>query len=187
VALIILGLFIWSAAHLVRSFAPDLRNQLQNRFGNMSKALFAVAILFGLFLMIAGYRSAEYHEIWSPPYWLRYVNNLLMLLAVYIYFTTATKPGTAFLFGSMKNPQLTGFKIWAAAHLLVNGHLAAIVLFGGLLVWAIIEIIGAKKVTSLVNRDKAPINSGWIHLALTIFAFTAISLVHYKLGVTPFG
>jgi uncharacterized membrane protein len=184
--LIIAGLIIWTLAHLLRSLAPQIRQSLQDRFGNGAKGIMAVVIVISVILMITGYRSADQLLLWSPPLWLWSINNLLMLLALYMYFTTATKPGTAFIFGSLKNPQLTGFKVWAAAHLLVNGDLASVVLFGGLLAWAVIQVIAAKRTVSLVDRNTAPISSPWVHAALSVAAFFAIAFIHYWLGAYPF-
>lgn len=185
-SLIITGLFIWIAAHLLRSLTPDFRQRLQDKLGDASKGLVGIIILLSLVLMIMGYRNAVFTPVWTPPLWMTYVNNVLMFLALYMYFTTATKPGTAFVFNSLKNPQLTGFKVWAFAHLLVNGDAASILLFGGLLAWAVIQVVASKKVTSLVNRDQAKITSPWMHLGLVLIIFTVISLVHTWLGAWPF-
>ena len=183
---LIIGLIIWTVAHLQRTYAKPFRQKLQDKFGNASKGIIALVIVISLVLMIIGYRSTEEQFLWVAPVWMIYVNNLLMLLALYIYFTSATKPGTAFVFGSLKNPQLTGFKIWAVAHLLVNGDIASLVLFGGLLIWAVLEVIAAKKNVSLVDRTTAPISSPWIHLLLVALAFIAITLLHSWAGRSPF-
>jgi len=184
--LLIVGLIIWTIAHLLRSFAKDFRQSLQDKFGNGSKGIIALAIVASLVLMIIGYRGADVKLLWVAPVWMIYVNNILMILALYVYFTTATKPGTAFFMGSLKNPQLTGFKIWAVAHLLVNGDLASVVLFGGLLCWAVVEVIASKRTVSLVNRDKAPISSPWVHLVLVAAMFILIVALHSWAGRSPF-
>jgi len=184
--LLVLGVLIWTVAHLQRSYAQDFRQTLQNKFGNASKGIVAIVILLSLALMVIGYRSADVVVLWVAPSWMFYINNILMALALYIYFTSATKHGVAFFAGSLENPQLVGFKIWAIAHLLVNGDLAAVVLFGGLLIWAAIEVVASKRVESLVNRDKAPITSPWVHLALVAVMFALISAIHTWAGRSPF-
>jgi len=184
--LLIVGLILWTAAHLLRSFAKEFRQNLQDKFGNGSKGIIALAVVLSLVLMTIGYRSADIKLLWVAPLWMIYVNNILMILALYVYFTTATKPGTAFIMGSLKNPQLTGFKIWAVAHLIVNGDLASVVLFGGLLCWAVVEVVASKKTVSLVNRDKAPINSPLVHLALVFVVFIIIVALHSWAGRSPF-
>ncbi|MEM1272890.1 MAG: NnrU family protein [Pseudomonadota bacterium] len=185
--LLVLGLLLWSSLHLFRSVAPDGRAALEARFGPASKGLIALGILVSLGLVILGYRATGYVPIWSPPAFFTHVNNLLMVLALYMYLSSATKPGTAFAFGNLKNPQLTGFKLWAAAHLLVNGDLAAMILFAGLLAWAVLEVVFSKRVPSMVDRSKAPISSPWTHLGLVLAAFAAVSALHAALGRWPFG
>lgn len=187
--LIILGLIIWIAAHAARRLAPNIRQSLEEKLGSGAKGVMALAIVAGLVLMIVGYRNAAEVPLWVPPLWLTHVNNLLMIVALWILLTTVTKPGTAFIMGSMKNPQLTGFKIWAFAHLLVNGDLASVVLFGGLLLWAVLQVIIAKRTpqAELVNPDAAPISSPWVHLALVVVVFLAVTFAHNWLGVWPFG
>jgi len=111
--LLILGLLIWIVAHLQRSFAKGFRQNLQNKLGNKAKLIISLIILASLAMMIVGYKSAELSLIWVAPWWMIYVNNILMFFALYVYFTTATTKGTAFVMGSIENPQLVGFKIWA--------------------------------------------------------------------------
>lgn len=181
------GLALWAGLHLMRSMAPDRRAALQDRFGEGSKGLIAGGLLLSLILMIYGYRWTPFVEIWSPPGFFTHINNLLMLFALYVYFITATQPGTAWIMGNTKNPQLTGFKIWAAAHLLVNGDLASILLFGGLIGWAVMEVIQSKKVPSLVDRSKAKISSPVVHLVLVLVAYGVIAALHTWFGRSPFG
>jgi len=185
--LLLLGLALWTALHLLRSAAPDLRQALTDKMGQGSKGLIAVGIIVSVLLMIFGYRSAAFIPIWEPPVFLRYVNNLMMILALYIYFQTATKPGTAWIMGKTKNPQMVGFTFWAVAHLLVNGDLASIILFGGLLAWAVVQIKSSKKVPSLVDRETAKITSPFVHLGLVVVAFLVIATIHILLGYNPFG
>lgn len=184
--LLVLGLLLWIGAHLLRSCAKGFRESMQQKFGSGSKGIIALVIIVSLVMMIFGYQQADKTLLWAFPAWAIHVNNLLMFVALYIFFTTTTKTGTAYVMGSVKNPQLTGFKIWAVAHLLVNGDVASLILFGGLLIWAVLEVIFTKKSTSLVDRSSAPISSPLVHLALVIVVYLGIMLVHNWLGVRPF-
>lgn len=184
--LLIIGLIIWTIAHLQRSYAMAFRQKLQDKMGNESKIILSLIIVASLLLMIVGYRSAEQSLLWVAPWWMTHINNLLMILALYVYLTTATKTGTAFIFGKLRNPQLVGFIIWAFAHLLVNGDLVSVVLFGGLMLWAVAEVVASKKTLSLVNRSAAPISSPLVHLVLVIVLFVAISVLHLWAGRSPF-
>lgn len=186
-ALLILGLMLWTGLHLLRNLAPSWRAAMQDRMGDGSKGVIALGILASVALMVMGYRSAAFVPLWTPPVALTHLNNLLMVLAFYMYFTTATKPGTAFVFGTLKNPQMTGFKVWAVAHLLVNGDLASVILFGGLLAWAVAQVVLSRGKPSAVNRDTAPIASPWLHLGLVACILAGTVTIHAWLGVWPLG
>ena len=184
--LLLLGLAHWAGLHLMRSVAPDARAALQNRLGDGSKGVITLGLLASVGLMVWSANIVPFVTVWSPPGFLTHVNNLLMLLAFYIFLTSATQVGTAFMFGSLKNPQLTGFKVWAAAHLLVNGDLASILLFGGLLAWAVAEVIFSKRVPGLVDRGTAPISAPLVHLGLVVVVFVGVAAIH-AIWRWPFG
>ncbi|MFP3541299.1 NnrU family protein, partial [Pseudomonas sp. SIMBA_044] len=84
----------------------------------------------------------EYIHVWAPPSFLVHVNNSLMVLAL---FFTSPGPRKGRLFRKMRHPMLFGFSLWAVAHLLVNGDLASVILFGGLLVWAGVEVLAINR------------------------------------------
>ncbi len=184
--LLILSLVMWSGLHLLRSVAPNTRAGLQDRLGNGAKGVITLGVLLSVVLMILGANLVPFVAVWTPPPFFTHINNLLMFLALYMFLTSATQPGTAFVFGSLKNPQLTGFKVWAFAHLLVNGDLASIMLFGGLLVWAVAEVIFSKRVPSLVDRANAKITSPFVHLGIVLVAFALVAAVH-SIWRWPFG
>lgn len=181
--LLIIGLLLWVAGHLWGRFLPDAYKQL----GKAAYAVSAVVIVASVLAMIVGYRGADMIVLWDGPSFLKHINNLLMLLAFYVYFQTVTQPGTAWIMGNTRHPQLTGFKIWTVAHLLVNGDVASIVLFGGLLAWAVLEVILINKQGEKFDRSKAPVKSPWIHLALVLVIFVLVAVAHTALGYSPFG
>jgi len=176
---LILGLALWVAAHLFKRVAPDLRA----RMGNAGKALVAVGVLAGLGLMIVGYKQAEVVNLWFPPTWTVHLNNLLMLVAVFVYGMSAT---TGRLRGRMRHPQLTAVKIWAVAHFLVNGDLASVVLFGGLLGWAVLEVIVINRSQDWVRPEPGPAKKDIILVIITLVMFAVIAGIHMWLGVSPF-
>ncbi|MEL6915149.1 MAG: NnrU family protein [Pseudomonadota bacterium] len=182
--LLVGGLALWWAAHLFKRVAPEARNRL----GAPGKGLAAVLILGSVVLMVLGYQQAEFIQVWSPPAWTTHVNNLLMLAAFYTYGAGAAKGGKAWLGTKLRHPQQTGFGIWTVAHLLVNGHLAAIVLFGGLLAWAGVQ---ARVINAQEGPWEAPPRGGAVtELRLAILAvvlYVAVAALHIWLGVWPFG
>jgi len=176
---LILGLILWIAAHLFKRAVPDLRA----RMGNAGKGLAALGILAGLVLMVIGYRQAEVINVWYPPSWTVHINNLMMLGAVFLYGMSATKGR---LRGAMRHPQLTAVKVWAVAHLLVNGDLASLVLFGGLLVWAVVEVVMINRAEDWVRPAPGEAKQDIVLVVITVVMFLTITFIHNWLGVWPF-
>ncbi len=181
--LLILGLAVWTAAHFFKRLMPDARA----RMGSAGQGIVALAIVAGLILMVLGYRWADFIHVWSPPTFFVHINNALMLLAFWIYGSSAAKGAKAWPAYKIRHPQLTAVKIWAAAHLLANGVLASIILFGGLLAWAVVSVI-------LINRAEPdwtpPAPAGratYIRLVvISAVLFAVVAAVHIWLGVSPF-
>ncbi|MFZ5964024.1 NnrU family protein [Thalassococcus sp. BH17M4-6] len=178
--LLVLGIALWVAAHVFKRVAPERRAAM----GNAGRGVVTAVILVGLGLIILGYRSADFIAVWSPPGFLVHVNNLLMLIAIFVFGMSAT---TGRLRGKMRHPQLTAVKIWAVAHLLVNGDLASIILFGSMLAWAVLEVV-------LINRNEVwerpapgPAKKDIVLVVITLVMFVLIAAVHSWLGVSPFG
>ena len=152
--------------------------------GDAGRGVVTVLILISLGLMIWGYRGAEFIYVWAPPSFLTHVNNLLMLAAIFVFGMSAT---TGRLRGKMRHPQLTAVKIWAVAHLLVNGDLASIVLFGGMLAWAVAEVIVINKSEEWVRPEPGEAKKDIVLVVITIVVYIVVSLIHLWLGVSPFG
>ena len=176
---LILGLILWTVAHLFKRVAPDLRD----RMGNAAKGLVAVGVLAGLVLMVTGYRQAEFINVWFPPDWMVHVNNLMMLGAVFLYGMSATRGR---LRGAIRHPQLTAVKVWAVAHLLVNGDLASLVLFGGLLSWAVLEVVVINLAEEWQRPEPGEAKKDILLAVITVVMFLAIAFIHNWLGVWPF-
>ena len=145
--LLIIGLAIFFAIHLLPT-APDIRQGLANRFGEGAyKGLFAAISLIGFVLIVVGYAKMQAMPgknpvIWSPPEWTRHITMLLMLIS-FVMLAAAYIP--SHIHTALKNPMLLAVKTWALAHLLVNGDLASIVLFGSFLAYGVYDLISVKK------------------------------------------
>lgn len=145
--LLIIGLAVFFLVHLVPA-APDLRRGLIDRFGETPyKIVFSAVSLVGLVLIVLGYAKLQVMpgknpEIWSPPYWMRHVTMTLMLFA-FILLAAAYIPSR--IRTMARHPMLAAIKLWALAHLLVNGDLGSIVLFGSFLAWAVFDRISVKR------------------------------------------
>lgn len=178
--LLIAGLILWTATHYFKRLMPAQRAAM----GAKGRGPIAILIVVSLLMMIFGYRWAEFISVWSPPSFFTHINNLLMLIAFFVFGMSAT---TGRLRGKMRHPMLLAVKIWAVAHLLVNGDLASIILFGGMLAWAVGSVI-------LINRSEewnrpAPgdAKKDKLLVIITLVTFTITALIHYALGVSPFG
>ncbi len=183
--LLLFGLLLWYAAHLTKRFLPGFRATLQDRLGDGSKGLFAVCILLSVVLMTLGYRSFTGDFFWTRNAALVGINNLLMVLAVYLFAASGLRTRIT---GMIRHPQLTGFKAWAVAHLLVNGDTASFILFGGLLAWAVIEVIVINRQTEApAPPESYPAANEAKALVGTLVVFAVISGVHILLGYNPFG
>lgn len=182
--LLYLGLVMWIGAHLFKRIAPGLRAPM----GNAGKAVVAVILVIAVVLMVIGYRGATGAFYWGPSPALVGINNLAMVLAFYSYAAGAPKGPRVWLGTKLRHPQLIGFSLWAAAHLLVNGDMPSFVLFGGLLLWALGEIV-------LINRlDPLWTPPPWagpqrevIAAVVTLVVVVAVMVLHNWLGVQPWG
>jgi uncharacterized membrane protein len=142
---LVTGLLIFLGVHSVRIVAPDWRERMVARLGAAPwKGLYSVASLVGFVLIVGGYAAARIDPVvlYQPPPWLRHVSMLLML-PVFPLLLAAYLPGR--IKAAVKHPMLTATKAWALAHLLANGMLADVLLFGGFLAWAVLDRISAGK------------------------------------------
>jgi uncharacterized membrane protein len=144
-AILVLGLAIFLGTHAF-TMARAPRAALIARLGEGPyKGLYALASLIGIVLIAIGfgrYRAAGYIEVWDPPVWTRHLALLLMWPA-WVMVVAAYLPGR--IKRTLKHPMLAGVKVWALAHLLANGDLGSILLFGSILGWAVLARISAKR------------------------------------------
>ena len=179
--LLALGMLLWWAAHLFKRVAPEQRRAL----GDAGKGAVALVVLGSVVLMVLGYRAAEVVPLWSPPGFLVHVNNVLMILAFYLYAASGMKTAITRV---IRHPQLTAIKTWAVAHLLVNGDLASAVLFGGMLAWAVVSVIVINRAEPVwVRPEPAPARKEAMAVAGTLIVVGVVMAIHNWLGVQPWG
>lgn len=191
-AALILGLVLFLGVHSLRMFAPAWRQKLIDQWGELPwKGLYSLAALLGLGLIIWGYAQARLMPVWLwvSPSWLYHLSALLMLVA-FILLAAAYVPGNR-IKAKLSHPMVLATKVWALAHLLVNGTLADLLLFGGFLVWAIANFAisrrrdraaGVTYPAQGISRDSAV-----IVLALVGYGVFAFWLHGLLIGVHPFG
>ncbi|WP_306006114.1 NnrU family protein [Aquicoccus porphyridii] len=179
--LLILGVLLWSLAHLFKRLAPARRAAM----GDKARGAVALTLLVSLVLMVLGYRAADPGMIfWGRTPMMTGINNLLMLISVYLFAAAGMKTRVT---RTIRHPQLTAVKAWALAHLLVNGDLPSFVLFGGILAWAVVEVILINRQTEWQKPDPAPMGKEIGALVGAVVVFGVIALIHSWLGYYPFG
>ena len=141
---LLLGIVLFLGMHSASIFALKLRDGLAAKSEIGWKAFYSVVSLIGIVLMVRGY--SELREtptlLYTTPLWMRHVAALLLLPAFVLLFAPY-RPGR--IKSALKHPQLVAVKLWAVAHLLVNGTLADVVLFGSFLAWAVADRISLNK------------------------------------------
>jgi uncharacterized membrane protein len=139
--LLVVGIIVFLGLHLLPT-ATGLRDKLVARLGeNGYKALFSLLSIAAFVVLVYGFAKAPVIQIWSPPAWTRWIAIVLMLPA-FILLVAAYVPGR--IKATLKHPFLVAIKTWALAHLLANGDLASIILFGAFLAYAVYDRITLK-------------------------------------------
>ena len=190
--ILVLGLVLFLGIHSVRIFADDWRSaQIAQRGEGPWKGLYTLLSLTGFALLVWGYgltRQAPV-ELWSPPVWTRHLAALLMLVS-FVLLAAAYVPGTR-IKAAVHHPMVLATKVWAFAHLISNGRLGDVVLFGAFLVWSIVlyaasrrrdRRLGTRYVAGPGSRDAIAVVVGAV--AYGAFAFWLHGLL---IGVMPFG
>lgn len=183
-SVLILGLVVFVANHLFVTMR-GARAAAIARLGMYGyRALFSIVSLIGVALIVWGYddyRAHDWIQIWSPPAFMRHITVGLMLIAV-ILMTAAFIPSR--IKAKAKHPMLAAVKTWAFAHLLSNGDLGSILLFGAFLAWAVYARISAKRRTDYV-LPVAP--AGWtndiIVVVVGIVIYLALGYVFHPLVI----
>ena len=147
---LVLGLVVFLGAHSVRIVADPWRTRTIARIGqNPWKGLYSLVAAVGLVLIVWGYGQARMEPVvlWAPPVWTRHLAAFLVLPA-FILIAAGNMRGTH-MKAALGHPMVLGTKLWAFAHLIANGMLADVVLFGSFLAWAIVDYASARR------RDRA--------------------------------
>jgi uncharacterized membrane protein len=144
--MLIAGLVLFLGVHTLTTLR-EARAALIGRIGDGPyKGLYSLVSAVGLVLIVWGfgrYRSDGYIPVWDPPFGLRHVTLLLMWFS-FVALVAAYAPAGR-IKGMLRHPMLVGIKVWALAHLLANGDLGSVILFGAFLAWAVYDRIAVKR------------------------------------------
>jgi uncharacterized membrane protein len=203
-AILILGLAIFIGTHVFVSLRAHRENLIARIGEGPYKGVFSLVSILGVVLIVYGfslYRRSGLIPVWSPPDFFRHVNEGLMWPA-FVFVTAAYIPG--YIKRTLKHPMLAGVKLWAFAHLLSNGDLGGIVLFGSILGWAVYDRISLKRRADAgarpgadadllpvppVPREAAVVGGGWKNDAVAVvvgtLVYLAVGLVFHPLAGVP--
>ena len=191
-AYLILGLVLFLGVHSVRIVADDWRTQACARMGEGAyKGLYSLLSLLGFGLIIWGFGVARETPVllWTPPVGMRHAASLLTLIA-FVFLAAAYVPRNG-IKAKLHHPMVLGVKSWALAHVLVNGNLAHLVLFGAFLAWAVVDFIAARRRDRAAGTQyPAGTVSGTVVavlVGLIAWAAFAFKLHGLLIGIRPFG
>jgi len=190
--LLILGLVLFLGAHSVRIVADDWRTKRVAAMGEGPwKAVYSIVAIAGFVLICWGYGEARTAPtvLYAPPVWTKHLAALLTWPA-FVLLAASKTPGTR-IKAAVGHPMVVGTKIWAFAHLISNGTLADVLLFGSFLAWAVLDYTAARRRDRRAGTTYAvgPISRDLIAVVVGTVAWVAFALwLHGPLiGVRPFG
>lgn len=190
-AVMVLGLALFLGVHTLPA-QRELRARIMVSTGESGyKAGYALVSLLGIALIVWGfahYRATGWIDVWNPPKALKHLTVALMLPAVILVVAAYMR---GHIYTALKHPMLAGVKLWAAAHLLANGDLGSIILFGSFLGWAVFDRISLKRRTD-AGSPPIPVG-GWgndaIAVAVGIVVYLALAFAFHPvvIGVPVIG
>ena len=181
---LILGVLLFADIHMLPN-APATRGRVIERLGEQRyKGLFSLGIAGSIVLMVIGWRSSVPSYIYAPPSWGADVAIPLVFVALVLVVATYLPTNLKRL---IRHPQLTGVAIWSGAHLLANGDSRSLVLFGGIGLWAVVEMgLLSRRAGTWQRPEPLPLAVEFKPLIVAAVVFAVLLLVHpYITGVSP--
>lgn len=189
---LIVGLILFLGIHLVPT-SPELRDGLKERIGEIPyKIIFSLLSLVGLIVIVLGYHKLQLHPgknpiLWEPPIWTRHIAVALMLPAM-ILLVASVIPSR--IRTAARHPMLIAIKTWAVAHLIANGDLGALLLFGSFLAFAVYDRISVKKRGAQGPLGSAAPSSAIndvivVVLGIALYAALLLGGHQWLIGVSP--
>ena len=178
--ILILGLALWVFSHTFKRVAPGPRAAMGEVPG---KLVVTVLSLAAVTLMVIGFRRAAFDPVYTPLAGMGHLNNLLMLGAIYL---TGVGHSRGVLRTKIRHPMLWGVIVWAVAHLLVNGDMASIVLFGGVGLWAVVSMLLINAREDWKRPAPGALRGDLINVIIAFVVYGVIAGIHIWLGHNPF-
>lgn len=181
-----IGVLLFCMVHLVPAFVADIKNEMIRRFGeNAYKGVFGGLIILSLYLIITGWSFLTPTEpevlnaIYTAPDWGGYAAAILVLICFILFFAPYPPNNIKRV---LRHPQLTGLACWGLGHLLAVGTARSIVLFGGLTLWALVEILLINKRDGEWRKpEKAPVKNDVALVLFSVLVYMAFLFTHHLL------
>jgi uncharacterized membrane protein len=183
--LLISGLLLWILVHLYPALAAVHRDNLIARMGsNAYRGLFAIVIVVALAMIVSGWKSATPVFVYAPPLAGSPIVAVLVAVAFVLFIAAQARTNIKRL---LRHPQLTGFVLWAGAHLLANGDSRSVALFLGFATWGLLEIVAInRRDGSWQPPEPVAWRYDWLVIIVAAVAFAVILYFHRGLfGVAP--
>ena len=182
---LVIGVLLWSFMHFLPAVDAGFRKSMIAKLGeNPYKGIFSLLMALSIYLMISGWQATIPELVYAAPAWGRHGTMLLVLVA-FVLLSAPYPPNN--IKRILRHPQLTGLACWGAGHLLSNGEMRSIVLFGGLAAWAVIEMLLLNRRDGAWTRpDPAPLKNDILLVVAGIVIYAVFLFSHQWLfGVSP--
>lgn len=182
--LLIAGVVFWTITHLFPAVAPDVRSNLVNKLGEGPyKGLFALDILIALGLIIYGWRTAVPVDLYVPPLSGSQIPLILIAIGIVLFVASVAPSNYKRL---VRHPQMTGVVFWSTGHLLLNGDSRSVVLFGGLGIWAILEMVLINKRDGVwVRPESVPLPKSMLTIVVAVALIVILAKFHASFSGVP--
>jgi len=175
---LLIGIALFFSVHAI-PMLPDVKTALLGRLGeNRFKGLFSLFAMVGFVAIIFGMDEAPFRPLWTPPSWSHYVTNLAMPVA-FCLLVAAYIPSN--FKRIIRNPMLSAVLLWSLAHLVSNGDLASLLLFGSFGIFSVVDIISANSRSTPAARAKKPAYLDGLVIVTGLVAFWLVRYYHESL------
>jgi uncharacterized membrane protein len=177
--LLIIGVLLWSSVHLYPSIFAERSKAISERLGKTYNGIYSFCIGFSVLIIVLGWQNTIPEQVYNNPAWGRSLNMLTMFFAILLLGAGSSK-GISRIKQYIRYPMLMGVVVWATGHLFANGDIRSLILFGGMLVWAIVMMISNARCDGawVKPTEIAGVKREAILLVITIVVYLVLFMSH---------
>ncbi|WP_262690887.1 NnrU family protein [Kordiimonas aestuarii] len=184
-AILFLGLALFILVHLIPVYLTGLKGAIVGKVGRTAyRGLFSLVIIGSIYVIYLGWTSTDVAMVYSPPTWAFHATPIFVLIGFVLFFASQAPTNIRRM---VRHPQLTGVTFWAVGHLLANGENRSVLLFGALLVWAVVAAVGSnRRDGAWVKPEKQAFYKDIVTVLIGVVAFVGFAAIHeWLIGVNP--